>query len=67
MAVCDHCHVARAVTLWANVDHLDHADELDLCGHASDQHADALTRQGWALIEDERVEQLATAGARSAP
>ena len=58
MPVCDACHAARALTLWANVDHEEHDDQLDLCGHDSDRLADALVHADWCLIADERVDRL---------
>jgi hypothetical protein len=38
--------------------HDQHDLQLDLCAVHSDQHADALVGDGWALIIDERVDAI---------
>lgn len=55
MGTCRYC-CANAVTWWWLGEW-----DLDrwLCGHHSNEHAETLLNQGWALMEDARVEATA--------
>ena len=50
---CDRC-CARPVVTWAMLDSdLDERD-LEMCGHHSAEHAEAMVAEGWVLVEDKR-------------
>ena len=51
---CGLC-IQWAVALWW---HDDHDQERHLCGHHSDDRAEAMVSAGWQQIVDERVEEL---------
>ena len=50
---CDRCS-DRALVWWAGVKTGQDERELGFCSVHSDANADALTRDGWALVMDER-------------
>ena len=57
MVRCDRCS-ARPIVTWAMLtSDLDERD-LEMCGHHSDEHAEALVLQGWVRVVDERESLL---------